>query len=184
MERPSSWWGKRSASAPNRKQVLLGAHTDSLLIGRGPTRRARHRGRTSVVALWRLKRPPLGFKAVLVVAAAALFTRRAGAISRQGSMPGCIFSTALDELGAGDHVVSVEVSNTFHGVPAADANCPSGEHVWTGCWGRCYWACDARSPVLSFFCQICDELLLAPFWAVGCDFLCLLSLYRTFHHEK
>lgn len=45
---------------------------------------------------------------------------------RAGASEECSFSTTLDELGAGTHVVSVVVSNTFDGVPPADATCTSG----------------------------------------------------------
>lgn len=39
----------------------------------------------------------------------------------------CLYETTLDELGGGSHEVSVDVSHTFDGVPAADQNCPQGE---------------------------------------------------------
>lgn len=39
----------------------------------------------------------------------------------------CSYETTLDELGGGSHEVSVDVSHTFDGVPAADQNCPQGE---------------------------------------------------------
>ena len=39
----------------------------------------------------------------------------------------CSYETTLDELGGGSHEVSVDVSHTFDGVPAADQSCPQGE---------------------------------------------------------
>eukprot|EP00904_Undaria_pinnatifida_P002817 jgi/Undpi1/12536/HiC_scaffold_6.g02205.m1 len=38
----------------------------------------------------------------------------------------CSYETTLDELGGGSHEVSVDVSHTFDGVPAADQSCPQG----------------------------------------------------------
>lgn len=170
MERPSC---RKRAFPRERNQVLSGPRTGGLLIKRGPARTGRYRGHTSVVALGQLKRPHLAFRAVVVVAAAALISRRAGASAGSlASTTECIFSSALDELGAGDHVVTVGVSNTFHGVPAADANCPSGEHIWAGLGSESgVRPCDNLLTVLvSVFCpdQMCDdEIAMSPVWAVG-----------------
>ncbi|CAN0483100.1 unnamed protein product, partial [Laminaria digitata] len=79
-------------------------------------RRVGRRVRRRLWSRWRIASLPV---LLLVVLSLGRVT-----VSSATETAACLYETTLDELGAGSHVVSVEVSHTFDGVPAADENCP------------------------------------------------------------
>lgn len=76
----------------------------------------------------RPRRRATALSAVVAVAAAALClgggVRPASATTENTA---CSFESTLDEHGGGSHEVSVTVSHTFDGIPAADGSCPQGK---------------------------------------------------------